>query len=86
MTRYPQDIQRKIKDNEEKISTLSTSELLEYSKSLYKLELENDITDHLFNKIDERRKFLNSRSERVLKCKDSEMIKKFKNKDKRWNM
>ena len=80
ISKLPKEIQLKIKAHQDKISELSSAELLEYSKNLYKIkeDLGKEVTDFLFNEIDKRTAYLNSGHEKVKVCADAEMIKKFK--------
>jgi len=78
MNTLPQQIRQKLKSNIQKIETLNSSELLEYSKTLQrkKDEIGIEVCDYLFEAIDARRDTFNI-AQKSVECRDSEMVSKF---------
>lgn len=60
--KLPQDIRKKIKANTDKINTLSSTELLEYSRDLYhlKADLGTNVWNYLFECVEVRKNDLNA--------------------------
>ena len=79
-----QDDRKRIRLNENKIKTLSSTELLEYSKSLQGLkdDLGTNVSDYLFIAIDRRIDVINSNSEQRQENKNQKMIREFKRRAK----
>jgi len=76
INKLPQQIRAKIKNNVEKIETLNSAELLDYSKQLQKQDIDTNVSDYLFQAIDKRRDSFNT-VKKTTECRDSEMIKEF---------
>jgi len=76
--KLPKQIKQKLKSNVQKIATLKSSELLDYSKALrlQKDEIGLNVYGYLLNAIDERRDSFNT-VKKTSECRDSEMIKEF---------
>lgn len=80
LKKLPQDIRNKVKSHKEKINTLNSSELFEYSKCLMvqKDLIGEDVTKYLFDVIDSRTKEINSMDTVKKQVTDDEnMINKF---------
>ena len=79
INKLPQDIRSKIKRHMDKIKTLDSKELLDYSIALNdsKEDIELDVRNYLLNAVALRTNTINSGQDVVIKCKEEQMIKNF---------
>lgn len=83
INKLPQEIRTKIKAHMDKIKTLSSTQLLEYSKTLNDSEeIDIDVKLYLFDAISLRTVKINSGFDVVQQCKYDQMVKDFIKKDK----
>ncbi|MEA2090968.1 MAG: hypothetical protein U9O83_01220 [Campylobacterota bacterium] len=84
LDKLPQDIRLKLNKNVEKIQTLNSAELLNYSKDLHQLkdDIDTNTRNFLFEVIGKRTEYLNQGIRQEAECKLTRAVKKFK-KDNR---
>ena len=75
----PKDIKAKLKSNIAKIEKLNNKELLDYSRSVmkHKDDMGEEVTNYLFEAIDNRTEVINSSTIVKEQCAYTEMIEQF---------
>lgn len=79
INKLPKDIKQKLQNNLNKINSLNSKELLDYSKLLKQQskQIGKDVSDYFFNAIDERTKAINDGLDKKKVCELEEAVKKF---------